>query len=95
MAIIDQTYVLWYNLVEVVFVQMGNLTEAEKRMYDIIANYIREKQYSPSIRELCELAGYKSTSSIHNKIQRLIEKGYITMEPGCPRTLKIVKEIAT
>jgi LexA DNA binding domain. len=52
-----------------------DLTKSEGQLYNIIVNYIKEKQYSPSIRELCELAGYKSTSSIHNKIQRLIEKG--------------------
>lgn len=70
---------------------MGNLTTTEKQIYDIIANYINEKHYSPSIRELAKLSGYKSTSTVHEKIQNLVEKGYITMEPGCPRTLKVVK----
>lgn len=68
-----------------------NLTQSEKRLYNIIADYIEKKQHSPSIRELAELAGYRSSSTVHEKIKSLIQKGYIEMEPGRPRTLKIVK----
>lgn len=60
-------------------------------MYDIIVNYIKEKQYPPSVRELAQSAGYRSSSTVHEKIKSLIQKGYIVMEPGRPRTLKIVK----
>lgn len=81
---------IWYNMDEVIPMQKKFLTEKQKQMYSIIKDYINEKQYSPSIRELAELAGYKSVGTAHALVQKLLEKGYITMEPGLPRTLKVV-----
>lgn len=70
---------------------MAKLSNARDKVYGVIKEYIIEKGYSPSIREICQITGYKSTSSVHNHIQTLIREGRVIvkegMEPGTPRTL--------
>ena len=60
-------------------------------MYDAIVAYINEHQYAPTVRELCELTGMKSTSAVHSHITRLINDGYLETDHGigAPRALRI------
>lgn len=53
------------------------LNDSEKKVLDAITEYIAKNQFAPSYRELCELTGYASPSTIHSKIKALIQKGYI------------------
>lgn len=57
--------------------QSNELTKQEKRVLDYIKQQIREKGYPPSVREVCIAVGFKSTSSAHQYIARLADKGYI------------------
>jgi repressor LexA len=49
--------------------------------------------YPPSIREIGEAVGLKSTSTVHGYLSRLKDKGYIEWEPQSPRTLRIKSEV--
>ena len=51
------------------------LNVQEKRVFDYLKEQIREKGYPPSIREICAALNFKSTSSVHQYIARLAEKG--------------------
>lgn len=64
----------------------------EQMIFDCIVKYIKEHGYSPSVRDLCEMSGYKSTSSVHKLVRGLIEKGKIETdhEFGTPRALRVV-----
>ena len=53
------------------------LNGSEKKVLDAITEYIAKNQFAPSYRELCELTGYASPSTIHSKIKALIQKGYV------------------
>lgn len=70
---------------------MARLSNARDEVYNVIKEYIMKKGYSPSVREICQITGYKSTSSVHNHIQTLIKEGRIEIkkgqEPGTPRAL--------
>ena len=65
------------------------LNVQEKRVFDYIKEQIREKGYPPSVREICAALGLKSTSSAHQYISRLAEKGYIDKSDLKTRAIRI------
>jgi len=67
---------------------MENLTERERRVYDYICEVIGKDGYSPSVRDIQNALGIKSTSTVHSYIERLESKGYIRKEQGKSRTLR-------
>lgn|SRR5574344_1251095 len=67
----------------------------EKRVFDYLKTQIREKGYPPSVREICAALGFKSTSSAHQYLSRLAEKGYIDKGDLKTRAIKIVGEEPT
>lgn len=71
------------------------LNVQEKRVFDYLKEQIREKGYPPSIREICAALNFKSTSSVHQYIARLAEKGYIDKGDLKTRAIKIVGEEPT
>ena len=56
---------------------MKPLTRREKEVYDYICRTIEENGYSPSVRDIRDSLGIKSTSTVHAYINHLEEKGYI------------------
>ena len=56
---------------------MPKLNEREQRVYDYIVRTIRERGYAPSVRDIREALGYKSTSTVHMYLERLEMLGYI------------------
>lgn len=67
------------------------LTKKQKEILDIIRNYIEENRMPPTVREICELAGISSTSTIQGYLNRLERKGYILKEKKCSRSIRIQK----
>lgn len=67
---------------------MENLTEKERKMYEYIKSVIDNKGYAPSVRDIQNALGIKSTSTVHSYIERLESKGYIKKEQGKSRTLR-------
>ena len=65
------------------------LTEKEKAMYDFICDTIRREGFSPSVRDIQNALGIKSTSTVHSYLNRLEEKGAIQKESGKSRTLRV------
>jgi SOS-response transcriptional repressor LexA len=57
-----------------------------------IYEHIEKSGYPPTIRELCELVGLKSTSTVHSYIRKLKEEGYLFSEETYPRTLVITEK---
>ena len=67
------------------------MTSKQYEVYIAIENYIKEKGYSPSVRELCSLTGRTSPATIHSHLKRLKRDGYITYIDGKNRTIRIIK----
>ena len=61
---------------------MKKLTAAENRVYEYIERFLTERGYAPSVRDICEELGYKSTSTVHLYLGRLEQMGYIEREDG-------------
>lgn len=68
---------------------MKKLTASEKRVYECIERSIADRGYAPSVRDICEELGYKSTSTVHLYLSRLEEMGYIRREDGKSRAVTI------
>lgn len=68
------------------------ITEKQQEILNIIKNYIDKEKIPPSIREIGDLAGLRSTSTVHSYLNRLEKNGYIHRTNGCARSLRI-KEI--
>ena len=65
------------------------MTDKEKLIYDYITDTIRHDGFAPSVRDIKEALGIKSTSTVHSYLERLEKKGYITRESGKSRTLRV------
>lgn len=70
------------------------LTQRQKAALNEIQAYITEHSYPPTIRELQDRMGVKSSSVAYNYVAALRRKGYLTWLPGSPRTLRILKKEA-
>ena len=67
------------------------LTENEQRVYKYIVDYTRLNGFPPTIREITDGCYYTSTQTIHTKLQKLEEKGYIELPlQSSPRAIKVV-----
>lgn len=67
-----------------------------KRQYEIlltINDYIQSEGMSPTVREICDMTGLKSTSTVHGYIKRLEKQGYIKIKQGSARSIRIVKDV--
>lgn len=56
---------------------MEELTERQKRVLECIVELQMEQNYSPSIIEICQRLGIRSTNGVAGHIKALIRKGYI------------------
>lgn len=64
--------------------------ETRQKVYDYLIEYIKDHCYAPSIREICDGVGLKSTSSVYEHLSKLEEEGKIEMRGNSPRAIKIV-----
>lgn len=70
---------------------MNDLTEIQKRVYFIIKDFIDQKGYSPSFRELARLNGNNSPATMQFHLRNLRDKGYIDYTDKLSRTIIILK----
>ena len=56
---------------------MEELTARQKNVFDYVSEFIEDRGFAPSIREICERFKIKSTKAIHSHLKTLEEKGWI------------------
>lgn len=69
------------------------MTERQREILLMINEYIEKKGISPTVREICDIAGLKSSATVHSHIKRLQEQGYIDMINGSPRSMRVIKQM--
>lgn len=72
--------------------EYGKITGKQKEILEYIKNEILNKGYPPSVRDICQAVGLKSTSSVHAHLESLEKNGYIRRDPTKPRTIEIVDD---
>lgn len=68
---------------------MKPLSKSQQKIYDYLVECAEDGRV-PSVRELCNATGLKSTSTVHLHLNTLEEKGLIEREHGVNRCIKIV-----
>jgi len=71
---------------------MEKLTRMQKVVYNYLKSQIKETGYPPSVREICDAIGLKSTSSVHAHLETLTDKGWIHRSKSKNRSIEILEE---
>lgn len=71
----------------------GGLTRRQRQVLEFIARKIRERGYPPSVREIGEGVGLRSSSTVHGHLNRLEDKGYIRRDPTKPRAIELLRPL--
>lgn len=67
------------------------LSKRQIAILDYIVQQVGAKGYPPSVREIGEAVGLKSSSTVHSHLTQLEQKGYIRRDPTKPRAIMILK----
>ncbi|MBM4184526.1 MAG: repressor LexA [Gemmatimonadetes bacterium] len=70
--------------------QVEPLTDIERRILDFMVQYLRANTYQPSIRDIGERFGIKSTKTVSEHLQALADKGFLERDPSRSRGVKIL-----
>src|SRR6476661_4725167 len=65
------------------------LTPRQQRILNVLRESIEKRGYPPSIREIGELVGLTSSSSVAHQLRELEAKGFIKRDPNRPRALEV------
>lgn len=69
---------------------MAKLTNKDFEILDFIKNEQVKKGFPPSVREICDAVGLKSTATIHARLRKLELHGKIIRDSSKNRSIKIV-----
>ena len=61
------------------------------KVMDYIRKFQEENGYTPSVREIGQECGIKSTATVHTYLERLREKGYLTKTDNKKRSVTVGK----
>ena len=64
------------------------LNEKATAIYEFIRDSI-DSGYPPTVREICDALGIKSTSTVHKYINLLVDEGYLEKSDNHNRAIKL------
>ena len=67
----------------------AKISKKQQEILDYLKDEILSKGYPPTVREICEKVGLKSTSSVHSHLSTLERNGFIRRDPTKPRAIEI------
>lgn len=67
-----------------------DLTAQQIRVLECLKKEINTKGYPPSVREICKIVGFSSTSTVHAHLNSLEKKGYIRKETNKRRAVEVI-----
>lgn len=72
----------------------GQISEKQQRILEFIADFIAERGYPPSVREIGDSMGLRSPSTVHAHLQVLREAGYLERSGHKTRALSLTSMAA-
>jgi repressor LexA len=73
----------------------ADLTERQRSILAFIHAHVDAHGYPPSVREIGDQVGLRSTSSVHAQLETLEDKGYLRRDPTKPRALELGRDPET
>ena len=67
----------------------GRITDKQQQILNFMKDEILRTGYPPTVREICDAVGLKSTSSVHSHLETLEKNGFIRRDPTKPRAIEI------
>lgn len=74
---------------------MRKISERQQRILEFIRSEVLTKGYPPSVREIGDAVGLKSSSTVHGHLTKLEEMGYIRRDLSKPRAIEILEDTNT
>jgi repressor LexA len=68
----------------------AKLSLRQASILEFIQQKLDERGYPPSVREIGEAVGLKSSSTVHAHLKQLQKKGYIHRDPTKPRAIEMI-----
>ena len=68
------------------------LTKKQKEVLDFVVQYIDDRGYAPSYRDIGDELGLSSSSTIHSHVQGLAEKGYLKISDEA-RSIELTSKV--
>lgn len=69
---------------------MNKLTYMQEIVFECINKYYEENGQTPTLSELCEMAGLNTRSTVHEHLKNLQKKGYICVISKLKRGIRII-----
>jgi repressor LexA len=69
---------------------LDGLTPRQRLVLDAIRDAVQTRGYPPSMREIGDLVGLTSPSSVAHQLSTLERKGYLRRDPNRPRAIEVV-----
>lgn len=57
--------------------KLNTLATVQRKTLDFLRNFMADKGYAPSLKDISQAIGVKSPSTAHFHLERLVQKGYI------------------
>lgn len=67
-------------------------TDAQLEILEAIQDFQKKHGFSPSIREIGDSTGRRSTNAVHEILNRLQRDGFISRKAKTGRTIQIINE---
>ena len=67
----------------------GGLTPRQRKVLEVIRDWVERFGYPPSVREIGDAVGLTSTSSVHHQLRTLERKGYLRRDPHRTRAVDV------
>lgn len=71
----------------------NDLTFSQQVIFDCVKRYYKAHRETPTLREICKMAGLNTVSTVQVHLKNLQKKGYIDVEPRTKRGITILKGI--
>lgn len=65
--------------------------KTREQILEFIREEIKAQGYPPTVREIKDAVGLKSTSTVHGHLDRLERDGYIRRLAGSPRAIVVME----
>ena len=66
------------------------LSARQREILDLILTTVADRGYPPSVREIGEVVGLSSPSTVHSHLSALVKAGYLRRDPSKPRAIEVI-----
>ncbi|MCI6950741.1 MAG: transcriptional repressor LexA [Clostridium sp.] len=71
---------------------MKKLDNPQQAIYEYIQAYYKENGFPPSVREIGQAVGLRSTATVHTHLKKMEQKGMLTRDPSKQRALILTQQ---